>query len=130
MISPFPRPSGRGSIAALGLSFTWFEFHFLPPAIRPGLHCGNDIAGTFATGRADNAAHVVTVAAAQTAAAVIDGFTIAGGNNATPNTGGGVGPHDLAWIRRHLPANGAVQVRDIIRQYATVGLWGPQARAV
>jgi glycine cleavage system aminomethyltransferase T/glycine/D-amino acid oxidase-like deaminating enzyme len=45
-------------------------------------------------------------------------------------TGGGVGPHDLAWIRRRLPADGAVQVRDISGQYATVGLWGPQARAV
>ncbi len=45
-------------------------------------------------------------------------------------TGGGVGPHDLAWLRRHLPTDGSVQVRDISGQYATVGLWGPQARAV
>ena len=45
-------------------------------------------------------------------------------------TGGGVGPHDLAWIRRHLPTDGSVTVRDISGQYAAVGLWGPNARAV
>jgi glycine cleavage system T protein len=45
-------------------------------------------------------------------------------------TGGGMGPHDLAWIRRHAPQDGSVQVREVSGQYATVGLWGPQARAV
>ncbi len=59
---------------------------------------GNDIAGNFATGRADNAAHVVSVAAAQTAAAVIDGFTIAGGNTAT-GTGGGVFAESTVTVR-------------------------------
>ncbi|MBK9014636.1 MAG: T9SS type A sorting domain-containing protein [Saprospiraceae bacterium] len=51
---------------------------------------GNDIDGNFATGRTDNAAHVVAVAAAQTADAVVDGFTIAGGNTAAGGTGGGI----------------------------------------
>jgi dimethylglycine oxidase len=45
-------------------------------------------------------------------------------------TGGGVGPHDLAWIRGQLPADGSVQVRDISGQYAAVGLWGPAARTI
>jgi heterotetrameric sarcosine oxidase gamma subunit len=45
-------------------------------------------------------------------------------------TGAGVGMHDLAWIRSHLPASGSVQVMDVTSGYACVGLWGPQARAV
>jgi predicted outer membrane repeat protein len=51
---------------------------------------GNDVAGNFSTGRSDNAAHVVTVAAGQTADAVVDGFTISGGNTTTSGTGGGI----------------------------------------
>ena len=36
----FPRPSGRGSIAALiPMGRAWIDDR-LPPAIRPGLHCG------------------------------------------------------------------------------------------
>ena len=36
----FPRPSGRGSIAARGHCFSALLIYRLPPAIRPGLHCG------------------------------------------------------------------------------------------
>ena len=40
-MSTFPRPSGRGSIAALRASTgTIRTRRRLPPAIRPGLHCG------------------------------------------------------------------------------------------
>jgi glycine cleavage system T protein len=45
-------------------------------------------------------------------------------------TGAGVGMHDLAWIRGHLPAHGSVDVLDVTSGYACVGLWGPRARAV
>ncbi|MCA1553990.1 MAG: FAD-dependent oxidoreductase, partial [Chloroflexi bacterium] len=45
-------------------------------------------------------------------------------------TGGGVGMHDLAWLRKHIPADGSVQVNDITSQYCSVGLWGPRARDV
>src|SRR3990170_3571224 len=43
-------------------------------------------------------------------------------------TGDGVGMHDLAWIRSHLPADGSVHVVDVTSAYACVGLWGPKAR--
>ena len=36
----FPRPSGRGSIAAFQPSWSSRRGGQLPPAIRPGLHCG------------------------------------------------------------------------------------------
>ena len=36
----FPRPSGRGSIAAPPVRSTATPGTYLPPAIRPGLHCG------------------------------------------------------------------------------------------
>ena len=36
----FPRPSGRGSIAALSSTARCCAPWALPPAIRPGLHCG------------------------------------------------------------------------------------------
>jgi len=45
-------------------------------------------------------------------------------------TGGGVGPHDLAWIRQHAPTQSAVYIRDMSGQYTTVGLWGPRARDI
>lgn len=45
-------------------------------------------------------------------------------------TGGGVLPHDLAWIRRHAPADGTVVVEDRSSALVTLGLWGPRARAV
>ena len=37
----FPRPSGRGSIAATGRPAHRRRTTQLPPAIRPGLHCGS-----------------------------------------------------------------------------------------
>jgi glycine cleavage system aminomethyltransferase T/glycine/D-amino acid oxidase-like deaminating enzyme len=43
-------------------------------------------------------------------------------------TGGGVGMHDLAWFRKHLPENGSVHIQDITSSLAVIGLWGPRAR--
>ena len=40
MRAAFPRPSGRGSIAAFQPSWSSRRGGQLPPAIRPGLHCG------------------------------------------------------------------------------------------
>ncbi|GAA2005187.1 FAD-dependent oxidoreductase [Nocardiopsis rhodophaea] len=37
-------------------------------------------------------------------------------------------PLDLDWLRRHLPADGSVQVQDITSRTTCVGLWGPLAR--
>jgi glycine cleavage system T protein len=50
----------------------------------------------------------------------LDGFTVV--------TGGGVGPHDLAWMRRHMPRDGSVHVTDVTSAYCCLGLWGPRAR--
>ena len=41
----FPRPSGRGSIAARRAPQLAGPVRYLPPAIRPGLHCGVPPAG-------------------------------------------------------------------------------------
>lgn len=43
-------------------------------------------------------------------------------------TGGGMGMHDLAWFKKHLPEDGSVSVTDVTSAYATLGLWGPRAR--
>jgi dimethylglycine oxidase len=43
-------------------------------------------------------------------------------------TGGAVGKHDLAWIRKHLPADGSVHVDDRTSGLCCVGVWGPLAR--
>jgi glycine cleavage system T protein len=45
-------------------------------------------------------------------------------------TGGGTGRLDLAWLRRHAPADGSVEIADVTAKYCAVGLWGPQARAL
>ena len=45
-------------------------------------------------------------------------------------TGTAFGQHDLAWLRRHQPEDGSVQVVDVTSQYACYGLWGPKARDV
>jgi 4-methylaminobutanoate oxidase (formaldehyde-forming) len=45
-------------------------------------------------------------------------------------TGSAFGPHDLAWIRSHLPSDGSVSAEDVTARYACVGLWGPEARAI
>jgi 4-methylaminobutanoate oxidase (formaldehyde-forming) len=43
-------------------------------------------------------------------------------------TGTAFGAHDLGWIRRHLPEDGAVEARDVTSSLACVGVWGPRAR--
>ncbi len=45
-------------------------------------------------------------------------------------TGTAVGNHDLGWIRRHVPDDGSVTVRDVTSARACFGLWGPRARDV
>jgi 4-methylaminobutanoate oxidase (formaldehyde-forming) len=45
-------------------------------------------------------------------------------------TGTAFGNHDLGWIRRHLPDDGSVEVRDATSREAVLGLWGPRARDV
>jgi glycine cleavage system aminomethyltransferase T len=45
-------------------------------------------------------------------------------------TGTAFGTHDLAWIRRHAPDGGSVQVEDVTSRYACLGLWGPRARDI
>jgi len=43
-------------------------------------------------------------------------------------TGGGVGMHDLAWMRRQLPDDSSVQLKDLTSGWCCVGVWGPRAR--
>jgi len=43
-------------------------------------------------------------------------------------TGGAVGKHDLAWMRRHVPADGSVALQDRTSGLCCVGVWGPRAR--
>jgi len=43
---------------------------------------------------------------------------------------GANGAIDLDWMRRHLPASSAVQIRDITAGTCCIGIWGPKARAV
>ncbi len=45
-------------------------------------------------------------------------------------TGGSVGMHDLAWMRRHAPDDGSVGITDLTSAYCCIGLWGPRARDV
>jgi glycine cleavage system aminomethyltransferase T/glycine/D-amino acid oxidase-like deaminating enzyme len=47
-------------------------------------------------------------------------------------TGTAFGNHDLGWIRKQQPAEGAadVRVRDVTSSRACFGLWGPRARAI
>ena len=45
-------------------------------------------------------------------------------------TGTAFGPHDLAWIRRHMPGDGSVYVDDITSSRCCIGLWGPHAREI
>ncbi|MGH9294120.1 MAG: GcvT family protein, partial [Acidimicrobiales bacterium] len=45
-------------------------------------------------------------------------------------TGGGVGMSDKTWIVDHLPADGSAQLADVTSAWATIGIWGPKARAV
>jgi glycine cleavage system aminomethyltransferase T len=43
---------------------------------------------------------------------------------------GANGPADVAWLRRFLPDDGTVQVRDVTGALACIGLWGPRARDI
>ena len=44
-------------------------------------------------------------------------------------TGAGYLAADLAWLRAHAEAgDGAVAIRDVSDELATIGLWGPRAR--
>jgi glycine cleavage system aminomethyltransferase T/glycine/D-amino acid oxidase-like deaminating enzyme len=43
---------------------------------------------------------------------------------------GANGPTDLAWLRRSLPQDGSVQVRDVTGSLACLGLWGPRVRDI
>jgi 4-methylaminobutanoate oxidase (formaldehyde-forming) len=45
-------------------------------------------------------------------------------------TGTAFGNHDREWIRRHLPEDGSVRVRDVTSHWACFGIWGPRARDV
>jgi 4-methylaminobutanoate oxidase (formaldehyde-forming) len=45
-------------------------------------------------------------------------------------TGTAFGNHDLAWIRRHAPADGSVQVADVTSSRVCFGVWGPRARDI
>jgi dimethylglycine oxidase len=43
-------------------------------------------------------------------------------------TGGAVGRHDIAWMRRHLPDDGSVVLNDLSSALCCIGVWGPLAR--
>ena len=45
-------------------------------------------------------------------------------------TGTAVGNHDAAWLRRHLPEDGSVSLRDVTSSRVCYGLWGPRARDI
>jgi len=45
-------------------------------------------------------------------------------------TGGGLLQHDLAWLRKHLPADGSIALIDFSGKYLPIGLWGPRSRAI
>ena len=45
-------------------------------------------------------------------------------------TGTAFGNHDLAWMRKHQPADGSVIVDDVTAAFACLGIWGPRARDI
>ncbi len=45
-------------------------------------------------------------------------------------TGTAVGNHDAAWLRKHLPDDGSVTLRDNTSARVCFGLWGPRARDI
>jgi len=45
-------------------------------------------------------------------------------------TGTAFGNHDAAWLRRHLPDDDSVEVRDATSRLVCFGLWGPRARDI
>ncbi len=45
-------------------------------------------------------------------------------------TGGGSGPRDVAWLRRHLPEGGGVTMTDVTSATSVIGVWGPRSRDI
>jgi glycine cleavage system aminomethyltransferase T/glycine/D-amino acid oxidase-like deaminating enzyme len=45
-------------------------------------------------------------------------------------TGTAVGNHDAAWLRKHLPEDDSVTLRDITPSRVCFGIWGPAARDI
>jgi glycine cleavage system aminomethyltransferase T/glycine/D-amino acid oxidase-like deaminating enzyme len=45
-------------------------------------------------------------------------------------TGTALGSRDASWIRRHLPDDGSVRLRDVTSQWACFALWGPNAALI
>src|SRR3954471_2523944 len=45
-------------------------------------------------------------------------------------TGTAFGQHDMAWLRRHLPADGSVLLNDLTSGRVCLALWGPRARDI
>jgi glycine cleavage system aminomethyltransferase T/glycine/D-amino acid oxidase-like deaminating enzyme len=45
-------------------------------------------------------------------------------------TGTALGGHDGAWLRKHLPTDGSVELRDVTSSSVCFGLWGPRARDI
>jgi glycine cleavage system T protein len=43
-------------------------------------------------------------------------------------TGGGVGMHDLAWMRSQLPTDHSVRLENLTSGWCCIGVWGPRAR--
>jgi glycine cleavage system aminomethyltransferase T len=51
-----------------------------------------------------------------------------GDNHFRVVTGGFDGMRDKKWFTDHLPADGSAQLSDLTSTWATLGVWGPQAR--
>ena len=45
-------------------------------------------------------------------------------------SGTAFGGHDLAWLRKHLPTDRSVEVRDISSALVCFGIWGPRTRDI
>jgi glycine cleavage system T protein len=45
-------------------------------------------------------------------------------------TGTAFGNHDMAWVRKHMPDDGSVELLDVTSAHACLGIWGPLARDI
>ena len=45
-------------------------------------------------------------------------------------TGTAFGNHDMAWVRKHMPDDGSVELHDVTSAHACLGIWGPRARDI
>ena len=43
-------------------------------------------------------------------------------------TGGGMGLHDLSWIRSKLPVDSDIEINDVSDSMTAIGIWGPKSR--